>query len=165
VAIRVLQRDGMIERAMIVDCDVHHGNGTAAIFAKDASVMTISLHQENNYPSEKPPSNIDVHLADGVGDEEYLSALQAAITKPMEDFRPDLVAYVAGADPYCEDKLGGLNLSIEGLKERDRLVLQTARQRGAGVVITLAGGYARKVEDTVTIHCNTLQAAVNAMKQ
>jgi acetoin utilization deacetylase AcuC-like enzyme len=165
VAIRVLQRDRVIERAMIVDCDVHHGNGTAAIFSRDASVMTVSLHQENNYPSEKPPSDIDVHLADGVGDEEYLNELQGAITEPMKDFRPDLVAYVAGADPYCEDQLGGLNLTIEGLNERDRIVFQCARECGAGVVVTLAGGYARKVEDTVTIHYNTFRAAVNAMKQ
>jgi acetoin utilization deacetylase AcuC-like enzyme len=165
VAIRALQRDRVIERAMVVDCDVHHGNGTAAIFSGDSSVMTISLHQENNYPSEKPPSDIDVHLADGIGDEEYLGELRTAITKPMEDFRPDLVAYVAGADPYREDQLGGLNLSMEGLGERDRLVIETARRYGAGVAITLAGGYAREVEDTVTIHCNTFQAAVNAMKR
>jgi acetoin utilization deacetylase AcuC-like enzyme len=163
IAIRVLQRDRVIERAMVVDCDVHHGNGTAAIFSGDASVMTVSLHQANNYPSEKPPSDIDVHLGDGVGDEEYLNELRQALT-PMKGFRPQLVAYVAGADPYREDQLGGLNLTIEGLEERDRLVMQASRECGAGAVITLAGGYAARVEDTVTIHCNTFRAAVNAMK-
>ena len=163
VAIRALQRDRIIENAMVVDCDVHHGNGTAAIFEGDSSVITVSLHQEDNYPSQKPPSDIDVHLADGVGDEEYLNQLKVAIAS-MKDFRPDLVAYIAGADPYREDQLGGLNLTIEGLKERDRLVMQTARSCGAGVVVTLAGGYAANVEDTVTIHCNTVRAAVNVMK-
>jgi acetoin utilization deacetylase AcuC-like enzyme len=163
VAIRALQRDRIIERAMVVDCDVHHGNGTAAIFAGDDSVMTVSLHQASNYPSEKPPSDIDVHLADGVEDEEYLNELGKSITS-MKDFRPELVAYVAGADPYREDQLGGLNLTLEGLEARDRLVMETARNCGAAVIVTLAGGYAIKVEDTVTIHCNTFRAAVNVMK-
>jgi acetoin utilization deacetylase AcuC-like enzyme len=158
VAIRILQRDRIIERAMVVDCDVHHGNGTAAIFAGDASVFTISLHQEANYPSEKPPSDIDVHLPDGIGDEEYLRELGNAL-QAIPAFRPDLVAYVAGADPYREDQLGGLQLTMEGIRRRDLAVIEAARACQAAVVITLAGGYARRVQDTVDIHCNTVKAA------
>jgi acetoin utilization deacetylase AcuC-like enzyme len=158
VAVRVLQRDRAIQRAMVIDCDVHHGNGTAAIFADDPSVFTISLHQEDNYPAVKPPSDLDVHLADGIGDEEYLTELRRAL-QCIETFRPQLVAYVAGADPYKQDQLGGLRLTQEGLRRRDHLVIEAARARGSAVVITLAGGYAHQVEDTVAIHCNTVQAA------
>ena len=159
VAIRKLQQEKRIERAMVVDCDVHDGNGTAAIFLGDPSVFTLSVHQFNNYPSVKPPSNIDVNLEDGVGDEEYLELLGTACRKAMGEFRPELVMYVAGADPYREDQLGGLSLSMEGLKARDRLVFDLARQHSAPVAVTLAGGYAMEVEDTVTIHCNTAKAA------
>ena len=159
VAIRVLQRDGAIKRAMVVDCDVHHGNGTAAIFAGDASVFTISVQQFNNYPSEKPPSTLDIHLKDGAGDREYLEKLEAGIRFPMKEFRPELVMYVAGADPYQQDQLGGLALSLEGLKARDELVMSAAIENGAAVAVVLAGGYAARVEDTVTIHCNTAKIA------
>lgn len=159
VAIRKLQRENKIGRAMVVDCDVHDGNGTAAIFASDASVFTLSIHQLNNYPSIKPPSNIDIELDDGVGDEEYLAALSDETRNAMREFRPDLVMYVAGADPYREDQLGGLALSKEGLKARDRLVFEAAREIGAPVVVTLAGGYAMRVEDTVEIHANTAKVA------
>ena len=159
VAIRKMQQEKRIERAMVVDCDVHDGNGTAGIFAGDPSVFTLSIHQLHNYPSIKPPSNIDVDLADGVGDEEYLEKLGAACRKGMSEFRPQFVAYVAGADPYREDQLGGLSLTIEGLMQRDRLVFDLAREHAAPVVVTLAGGYAIRVEDTVTIHCNTAKAA------
>ena len=154
VAIRVLQKEGAIEKAMVIDCDVHHGNGTAAIFAADPTVFTLSLHQFNNYPSEKPPSTVDVHLPDGVGDDEYLARLGAAIDRALA-FRPGLIFYLAGADPYCEDQLGGLALTIDGLFRRDCLVLSC----GMPVAVTLAGGYARDVEDTVTVHCNTVRAA------
>ncbi len=163
VAIRVLQRDRVIERALVVDCDVHHGNGTAAIFAADESVFTISLHQESNYPSEKPPSDIDVHLPDGVGDSEYLDALRAAL-ETLDSFRPDLVAYVAGADPYREDQLGGLDLTMDGLAQRDGLVLDRARECGVPAFVTLAGGYARNVSDTVAIHCNTVRACLSVAR-
>jgi acetoin utilization deacetylase AcuC-like enzyme len=192
VAIRRLQRDDSIRTAMTVDCDVHQGNGTAAIFAGtrtasallpsagastlDASslssalpgkmrgthageVFTISLHQHNNYPLWKPPSSIDVDLPDGVGDDNYLAWLDNALSSALRQFEPDLLCYLAGADPYCEDQLGGLSLTIGGLKQRDELVFRVARARGIPVMVTFAGGYAKNVEDTVTIHCNTVIAA------
>jgi acetoin utilization deacetylase AcuC-like enzyme len=189
VAIRRMQRDSKIRTAMTVDCDVHHGNGTAAIFAgtRTASeplpsvssstlssahaaktkirgahagdVFTISLHQHNNYPALKPPSSIDVDLPDGVGDDDYLAWLDQALSSGLRQFEPDLLCYIAGADPYREDQLGGLSLTIEGLKKRDELVFRVARARGIPVMVTYAGGYARNVEDTVSIHCNTVIAA------
>jgi acetoin utilization deacetylase AcuC-like enzyme len=185
VAIRRMQRDGKIARAMTVDCDVHQGNGTAAIFggvripgaplpstaapvlgpsakvrtAQVADVFTISLHQESNYPAAKPPSSIDVNLPDGIGDDDYLAWLDNALSSGLRQFEPELICYVAGADPYREDQLGGLGLTIEGLKRRDELVFRVARARDIPVMVTYAGGYARRVEDTVTIHCNTVIAA------
>lgn len=163
VAIRKLQKEGLIERAMTVDTDVHHGNGTAAIFADDSAVLTLSIHQFHNYPSEKPHSDIDVHLKDGTGDEEYLAHLEEACRRGLEEIQPQLVMYLAGADPYSEDKLGGLALSMEGLKRRDRLVFDLARAHNAAVAVTLAGGYAEKVADTVTIHANTVHAAAESL--
>ena len=160
VGIRTLQEEGLAGRAMVIDCDVHHGNGTAAIFAGDESVFTISIQQFHNYPAQKPPSDLDVHLEDGVADDEYLAALSGAIQKPLQTFEPHLVVYVAGADPYEDDQLGGLSLSIEGLLRRDKLVISSARRAGAGVAIVLAGGYARNVADTVAIHVNTARAAL-----
>jgi acetoin utilization deacetylase AcuC-like enzyme len=159
VAIRRLQKDGAIRRAMVVDCDVHHGNGTAAIFADDRSVFTLSIHQFNNYPSEKPPSSLDIHLADGIGDAEYLHRLGNGYRAALSLFKPDLVVYVAGADPYLEDQLGGLSLTFDGLMERDRLVIWTALTHHVPVAIVLAGGYALNVEDTITIHANTAAVA------
>ena len=187
VAIRRMQRDEKITRAMTVDCDVHHGNGTAVIFAGmrtpagalpstsastlgspaatksrskfSGDVFTISLHQENNYPMWKPPSSIDVDLPDGIGDDDYLAWLDNALSSGLRQFEPELICYVAGADPYREDQLGGLSLSIEGLKRRDQLVFTVARAREIPVMVTFAGGYAQKLEDTVTIHCNTVIAA------
>src|SRR6202045_4501106 len=159
VAIRRLQTDGAIQKAMVVDTDVHHGNGTAAIFAKDASVFTISIHQEKNYPAHKPPSTVDLHMMDRADDEEYLGALLPAVQKALDEFRPELLFYVGGADPFCEDQLGGLSLTKNGLQERDRRVFEEARRIGIPVVTTLAGGYARRVEDTVRIHVNTILAA------
>jgi acetoin utilization deacetylase AcuC-like enzyme len=159
VAIRKLQADGAVKKAMVVDTDVHHGNGTAAIFGKDATVFTISIHQENNYPAHKPPSSIDLNMADRVDDEEYLDALIPAVEKALDEFQPEILFYVGGADPYCEDQLGGLSLTKEGLKERDRQVFEEARRRKIPVATTLAGGYARRVEDTVRIHVNTILAA------
>ena len=204
VAIRRLQRDDKIRTAMTVDCDVHQGNGTAAIFAgtrtageplpssfgnseaRDSAardsvdrssaprssalagkmrgahagdVFTISLHQHNNYPMWKPASSIDVDLPDGIGDNEYLAWLDNALSSGLRQFEPDLLCYIAGADPYKEDQLGGLALTMEGLKKRDELVFRVARARDIPVMVTFAGGYARNVEDTVTIHCNTVIAA------
>lgn len=187
VAIRRMQRDGKISTAMTVDCDVHHGNGTAAIFAgtRTASeplpsagsstlppanpakmrgvhageVFTISLHQENNYPVYKPPSSIDVDLPDGIEDEDYLAWLDNALSSGLRQFTPELICYIAGADPYREDQLGGLSISKEGLKKRDELVFRVAKTAHIPVMITYAGGYARRVEDTVAIHCNSVIAA------
>ena len=159
VAIRRVQKDGRIERAMVVDTDVHHGNGTAAIFAHDPSVFTLSIHQYHNYPQFKPPSNVDIHLENGIGDDEYCQRLEESCRKALAQFRPQLVMYVAGADPYMHDQLGGLTLTIEGLKTRDQLVFDLARQYQAPVATTFAGGYARDVNDTVTIHANTVKAA------
>jgi acetoin utilization deacetylase AcuC-like enzyme len=159
VAIRKLQADGNIKKAMVVDTDVHHGNGTAAIFRNDATVFTISIHQENNYPAHKPPSSIDLNMDDRVDDDEYLGALIPAVQKALDEFQPEMLFYVGGADPYCEDQLGGLSLTKEGLKKRDRLVFEEARRRKIPVATTLAGGYARRLEDTIRIHVNTILAA------
>jgi acetoin utilization deacetylase AcuC-like enzyme len=187
IAIRRMQRDGRIRTAMTVDCDVHQGNGTAAIFggarspgdplrsastsglkttpesktggAHAGDVFTISLHQENNYPAWKPPSSIDVNLPDGIGDDDYLAWLDNALSSGLRQFDPELLCYIAGADPYREDQLGGLSLTIDGLKRRDELVFRVARARGIPAMVTYAGGYARNVEDTVAIHCNTVIAA------
>jgi acetoin utilization deacetylase AcuC-like enzyme len=159
VAIRKLQADGAVKKALVVDTDVHHGNGTAAIFRNDPTVFTISIHQENNYPAHKPPSNVDLNMADRVEDDEYLKALIPAVQKALDEFRPEILFYVGGADPYCEDQLGGLSLTKEGLRRRDRSVFEEARQRKIPVVTTLAGGYARRVEDTVSIHLNSILAA------
>jgi acetoin utilization deacetylase AcuC-like enzyme len=192
VAIRSLQKRKLIQRAMTVDCDVHQGNGTAAIFGNARSqpsdlpsahhasvfglaggkmmygnskdVFTISLHQENNYPMSKPPSSIDVNLPDGCDDANYLAWLDNALSSGLRQFEPDLICYVAGADPFREDQLGGLNLTIEGLKQRDELVFRAARARNIPVMVTLAGGYAIQVEDTVTIHTNTVIAAAEVFR-
>jgi acetoin utilization deacetylase AcuC-like enzyme len=159
VAIRRLQADGVIRRAIVVDTDVHHGNGTAAIFAKDDSVFTLSIHQLNNYPAYKPPSSVDLDMDDRVEDEEYLEALLPAVRKSLELFPADMLFYVGGADPYQDDQLGGLKLTMNGLMARDKGVFEEARKRSIPVVTVLAGGYARRVEDTVQIHVNTISAA------
>jgi acetoin utilization deacetylase AcuC-like enzyme len=159
VGIRRLQKDKSIERAMTVDCDVHQGNGTAAIFAGDSSVFTLSIHQENNYPYPKPPSTLDINLRDGVEDAEYLEELEKGLDQALGEFHPDLIYYVAGADPYRDDQLGGLKLSMEGLEKRDRMVFEKSRAGNIPAAVTLAGGYARRVEDTVQIHTNTIRIA------
>lgn len=158
VAIRVLQRDGRISRAAVVDCDVHHGNGTAMIFDRDPSVFTFSIHQQNNYPAFKPRSSLDIGVKDGIGDAEYLEELRKALPNVLA-FTPDIVFYLAGADPYEDDKLGGLALSKAGLRQRDRLVFEACHAAGVPVVLTLAGGYARRVDDTIAIHAATFGEA------
>jgi acetoin utilization deacetylase AcuC-like enzyme len=127
--------------------------------AHSGDVFTISLHQENNYPAWKPPSSIDVNLPDGTGDDDYLAWLDNALSSGLRQFSPELLCYIAGADPYCDDQLGGLALTMDGLKKRDELVFRVARARNIPVMVTFAGGYARDVEDTVSIHCNTVVAA------
>lgn len=164
IAIRKLQAEGVIARAMTVDLDVHHGNGTAAIFAQDDSIYTFSMHQENNYPFEKPPGNLDVPLGDGCEDKEYLGLLRQNLQRALDEFESELIFYLAGADPYCEDQLGGLSLTLEGLRERDRTVFQMARKKNVPVAVTLAGGYAARVADTVAIHVGTIEAARATMQ-
>jgi acetoin utilization deacetylase AcuC-like enzyme len=161
VAIRRLQREGRISRAAVVDCDVHHGNGTAFIFAADASVFTFSMHQQLNYPAWKPAGDLDIGLANGVEDDEYLAKLAAALPRVIA-FRPQLIVYLAGSDPYCEDQLGGLALTLEGLRRRDRLVLDAAATARVPMAIVLAGGYAVLAEDTVRAHVNTVLEAVKS---
>ena len=158
VAIRAIERETPRERFAVIDCDVHHGNGTAAIFADDAHVFTCSLHQLNNYPADKPPSSLDIGLRDGTGDREYLDCLADALPRVMAH-RPELLFYLAGADPYEGDQLGGLRLSRTGLRTRDRMVVDTARTAAVPLVIVLAGGYARDLHDTVDIHLATLEEA------
>jgi len=162
VAIRSLQFHKAVQNAMVVDTDCHQGNGTAEIFSGDASVYTLSIHQENNYPFPKPKSTVDIDLPDGIDDGDYLAILEKHLHRAFEDFSPGIVFYVAGADPYREDQLGGLKLTIEGLIKRDALVFDYARRHGVPVAITLAGGYARQVTDTVQIHVNTIVAAREA---
>jgi acetoin utilization deacetylase AcuC-like enzyme len=159
IAIRRLQADGAIRTALTVDCDVHQGNGTAQIFAGDSSVFTFSMHQENNYPFETPPSSLDINLADGVEDTEYLAALEDGLKECFAARKPDLLFYLAGADPYLEDQLGGLKLTMQGLEFRDRMVFEKAREQRVPVAVVLAGGYAQSLRDTVSIHCNTARIA------
>jgi acetoin utilization deacetylase AcuC-like enzyme len=165
VAIRRLQFDRAIKTAMVVDTDVHQGNGTASIFGGDGDVFTLSIHQENNYPYPKPPATVDIDLPDGIGDDDYLSILEKHLRAAFHDFKPQILFYIAGADPYREDQLGGLALTMEGLARRDALVFDYARRHGVPVAITLAGGYARNVGDTVKIHANTILAARGAAQQ
>src|SRR5262249_37754747 len=165
VAIRRLQADNAVRKAMVIDTDVHHGNGTAAIFRGDSSVFTLSIHQENNYPAHKPPSNIDLNMMDRADDDEYLGALIPAVQRGLDEFCPDIVFYVGGADPYCQAQLGGLSLTKKGFMARDRKVFEDARRRGIPVATTLAGGYARRLEDTIRIHVNTILAARDVAEQ
>jgi acetoin utilization deacetylase AcuC-like enzyme len=165
VAIRKMQADGAIERAMVVDTDVHQGNGTAAIFGGDETVFTLSIHQEHNYPYPKPPSTLDVNLPDGIGDADYLAILEKYLHRSFDEFSPQLLFYVAAADPYREDQLGGLALTMDGLARRDALVMDYAQRNQVPTAITLAGGYARRVEDTVSIHVNTIKAAIQTAQR
>src|SRR5689334_25407560 len=159
VAIRVLRAEGLIRRAAVVDLDVHQGNGTAALFADDPQVFTLSLHGEKNYPLVKQQSTLDVAMADGTTDDEYLYTLALHLSTMLDRFRPDIVFYQAGVDPYHDDRLGRLALTIAGLKRRDEMVLAACHARQLPCVITLGGGYARDTADTVEAHCNTIRAA------
>ena len=159
VAIRRLQRDGSIERAAIVDLDVHHGNGTAVVFESDPSVFTFSMHQQHNYPMFKPRGDLDIGLGDATGDRDYLNRLREALPRVLAS-APQLVVYLAGADPFERDRLGGLALTFEGLRRRDRMVFESARAAGAPVAVVLAGGYATDVEDTVEVHVGTVVEAL-----
>jgi acetoin utilization deacetylase AcuC-like enzyme len=158
VAVRVLQHEGAIGRAAILDCDLHQGNGTARIFQGDDTVFTFSIHQHDLYPV-KEKSDLDIHLPDRTGDDVYLAHLRRVLPGILAEARPDLVLYQAGADPYREDQLGSLNLTKKGLRERDRLIFAACEAAGIPVAGTLGGGYARRTQDTVEIHVNTCRAA------
>jgi acetoin utilization deacetylase AcuC-like enzyme len=161
VAIRVAFRDRLAASAAVVDLDVHQGNGTASIFAGDARVFTLSMHEQENYPFTKPRGALDIGLARGTGDDEYLQVLEGALARAL-DALPDLVVYLAGADPYVDDQLGGLALTRDGLRRRDRMVFEAARGAGVPIVVLLAGGYARRFDDTVAIHAATVEEAARA---
>jgi acetoin utilization deacetylase AcuC-like enzyme len=163
VATRVLQRDGLARRAAIVDCDLHQGNGTAHLFRDDDAVFTLSIHQEHLYPV-KERSDLDIGLDNGAGDEEFNRRLAEGLERVWKH-RPEIVLYQAGADPFEDDQLGSLRLSFEGLERRDRLVIEGCTQRAIPVVVTLGGGYARRLADTVRIHTRTCQIAIRAAER
>jgi acetoin utilization deacetylase AcuC-like enzyme len=151
--------DKLARRVMIVDCDLHQGNGTAAALAGRKDIFTLSIHQMDIYPTDKPLSTVDIGLMSGDGDAKYLAELRVHIPRIYSEFRPDIVLYLAGADPYEGDQLGGLSLTKAGLKERDKLVIENARRLGIPVAVVLAGGYAAEIKDTVDIHLNTVRIA------
>src|SRR5262245_28060737 len=162
VAAAVLLRDGAISRAAVVDCDVHQGNGTAAIFRDVPPVFTFSLHGANNFPFRKEASDLDVTFEDGAGDDEYLAALERHLPTVLDGHRPDVVFYLAGADPYEGDRLGRLKLTVDGLRARDRMVFDACRALDVPAVVVMSGGYASDVDAIVTIHTNTIREAVHA---
>ena len=161
VAARAMQAEGRAGRVVIIDCDVHQGNGTAAILAGDDTIFTFSIHGAKNFPFHKERSDLDIALDDGAGDAEYLAALDHGLCQAIELSRADLAIYLAGADPFVDDKLGRLAISKRGLAERDQMVFMYCRQAGLPVAITMAGGYARAIEDTVDIHFQTLRGAAD----
>jgi acetoin utilization deacetylase AcuC-like enzyme len=165
VALEKMRQTGRIQKALVVDCDVHQGNGTAAIFSGKDYAFTFSIHQMDIYPAHKPPSSFDVGLWSGDGDDKYLAALRDHFPRLYQDIQPDLVFYLAGADPYEKDQLGALKLSQEGLRQRDEIVIDSARRLGLPLVIVLAGGYAFDLEDTVAIHLNTIVVAKKALRR
>jgi acetoin utilization deacetylase AcuC-like enzyme len=162
IAVRVLQREGRIRRVAIVDLDVHQGNGTARIFAGDPDVFTFSMHGEKNYPFQRERSRLDVELPDRCRDADYLAELDRHLDPVLDTAGADLVFYLAGADPYLDDRFGRLGLGKDGLRRRDRAVFQACRRRGLPLVLTLAGGYARELGDIVDIHCATVAEALEA---
>lgn len=165
IAVEKLMHEQTINRAMIVDCDVHQGNGTASILSGKEYAFTFSIHQMDIYPADKPAGSLDIGLWSGDGDDKYIAALEDSFPRLYTEFRPDLVFYLAGADPFEKDQLGGLSLSFEGLKLRDSIIINHARRLGIPVAIVLAGGYSRDIEDTVSVHINTIAVAQQAQKK
>ena len=164
IAVRALQAETHIKRVLILDCDVHQGNGTAALLQKDPTVFTFSIHGKNNFPFRKEKSDLDIALDDGAGDEMYLEALEEGLRASLKQARAEAVVYLAGADPFAEDRFGRLGLSKEGLAQRDHLVLDYCRNAGLPVAVTMAGGYAPDIEDTVDIHFLTVRIAAEYQK-
>ena len=165
IAARAVQAEGLVERVVVVDTDVHQGNGTAAIVRGDATIYTLSIHGAKNFPFRKEESDLDLALPDGADDGEFLDALADGLERALEESRAELAIYLAGADPFEDDRLGRLSVSKEGLAERDRLVLESCRERGIPVAVTMAGGYARNVEDTVEIHLQSIERAATLLDQ
>ncbi len=159
ITARAMQSEAGLKRVSVIDCDVHQGNGTASIFAGDDSVFTFSIHGARNFPFAKETSDLDIELDDGTGDDEYLWHLERGLDETLERSRPQLAIYLAGADPYEDDRLGRLKLTKRGLARRDRMVLGALAARRVPVAIAMAGGYARDIEDSIEIHANTLQIA------
>jgi acetoin utilization deacetylase AcuC-like enzyme len=159
IALRKNQKEGIINKALVIDCDLHQGNGTAKILEGDDSVFTFSIHEEDNYPLHKEKSSCDIGLDYGCDDEEYMKHLKETLPKIVKENNFDMICYVAGADPYIEDQLGHLNLTMEGLKLRDEFIFNLAKDNNIGIFVVLGGGYAVKVEDVVTIHCNMIKKA------
>ena len=160
IAARVMQAEGLVKNVLIIDCDVHQGNGTAAILKNDPTIFTFSIHGKNNFPYHKETSDLDIELEDGTDDAAYLEALEKGMTASLDACDANLVIYLAGADPYRNDRFGRLSLTKGGLAGRDRLVLRHLGQSGLPVAITMAGGYARQVVDAVDIHFETVRSAV-----
>ncbi len=165
VAAEKMKSEGKIERVMVVDCDVHQGNGNAFYFAKRDYAFTFSIHQMDIYPADKPSSTVDIGLWAGDGDEKYLPELRSNFPRLYTEFKPDIVFFLAGADPYEEDQLGGLKVTMEGLRERDRIIIEEARKLHIPVVVLFAGGYAFDVSETVEIHLNTIKVAQKIQKR
>lgn len=159
VAARVLQSEKAVKKVAVLDCDVHQGNGTAAITDGDDSIFTFSIHGQKNFPFRKHPGNIDLGLADGTGDEEYLEILDEGVDRVLAFANPDIVIYLAGADPFVGDKLGRLSLSKEGLQRRDHLVFEKCFHAEIPIAVVMAGGYGKDINDTVSIHLNTIRIA------
>ena len=161
VAARVMQRNHGIKRVAIIDLDVHQGNGTASILKRDVTIFTLSLHGEKNFPFRKEPSDLDIGLPDGCTDADYLKALDTALDQLSDRFKPELLIYLAGADPHEADRLGRLKLSFAGLKARDARVFAFARSLDVGVAVTMAGGYGTDINNTVRVHVQTIESALN----
>ena len=159
IASRVLQAGGLIHRVVLIDCDVHQGNGTAALTRDDPTIFTFSIHAANNYPHQKEESDLDIELPDGTGDEEYLRALEPALWDALYRARADLAIYVAGADPFAGDRLGRLGLTKDGFARRDSMVFAACSERHLSVAVTMAGGYGRDIQDTIDIHARTVSIA------
>ena len=160
IAARAMQAEGLVRKVLIIDCDVHQGNGTAAILKEDATIFTFSIHGKNNFPYQKEKSDLDVELADGTEDASYLDALEKGLAASLQDFKADLVIYLAGADPYKDDRFGRLALTKEGLAQRDRLVFEHLDKTGLPAAVTMAGGYARNIKDIVDINFQTILSAL-----